>query len=252
VARSLPENTVDAWTAMHLSACGASWIWLPTTNQGATYGGSHPGDIGALLGRRLVIIENKAIEAQREIDFGQNGASQREMLELVEDAGLERIPVEDYPPLGWVFFGLPFTTGAVDGFSWRSFPTWHRLTCPHALEIAGVGSKLRLDELPPVIVTHCPCCGVRAAEPPEHTSLPLDWLAHSCTVGLAGLPLASEEGQLYDQLGGLVAAAQEAMASRYPDVEPALRTNRDLVSELLVELAGVLGASGSTQVVAVL
>ena len=58
MARSLPESTVDAWTAIELARCRSPWIWLPTTTQRASWQGSHAGDVSAVLGGRLVIIEN--------------------------------------------------------------------------------------------------------------------------------------------------------------------------------------------------
>lgn len=138
--RTLPENTVDAWTAVHLAWSGAHWIWLPTPRQGKTREGSHPGDISFLAGRRLVLIENKGIEDDRRIDFGSQ-ADQLTWLKEVEETGLRMVSGQrDFPCLGWVFYGLPMPNSGFKptGLDWPAFPCWHRLVCPHAVTDAGL------------------------------------------------------------------------------------------------------------------
>ncbi len=76
MSRTLPESTVDAWVAISLASQGSDWVWLPTTNQGATSTGSHPGDVSSLSGKRL-LLENKGIEDNDKIDFGQRGRRSR-------------------------------------------------------------------------------------------------------------------------------------------------------------------------------
>lgn len=160
--RTLPENTVDAWTAIHLATTGAEWIWLPTNRMGGTAAGTHPGDVSAVAGRRLIIIENKAIEDGTKIPFGRK-AEQREMLRAVEDSGLTLLANRsDRPCLGWVFYGLPLASSTVlpTGLDWPSFPWFHHLVCPHSLDSHGIKktgavSIEHLKSLRPWRYDHC-------------------------------------------------------------------------------------------------
>ena len=225
MARSLPENTVDAWTAIELARNGARWIWLPTTNQGAARTGSHPGDVSTVLGRRILIIENKGVEARVAIQFGSSGYQQRQFLKRVEDAGLaaaqSNIGPSNLPTLGWVFYGLPLIAGGVDGTDWSQFPSWHFLVCPHDLDHAGLGvTSANLTSVASAVFK--PACidhrlPVLAPFPRLCRPLRLDWLAGAVHRGLAGLPLAGSSSEARSQLRELISAVRGAAES---DIQP--------------------------------
>lgn len=195
--RSLPENTVDAWTAIHLAATGAQWIWLPTTNQGASTGGSHPGDVSMIANRRLVIFENKAVEDGREIPFGSN-AQQRQMLRAVEDVGLSLVSSpSDRPCLGWVFYGLPLTRpgSPPNGLDWPRFPWFQHLMCPHHLDSIGVPATgnsaiSKLETHWHRAIDHCE----QARRPPfPYWPLLLGNYRPLLDMGLIGLPIDAQD-----------------------------------------------------------
>jgi hypothetical protein len=140
--RLIPENTVDGWTAIHLANSGSRWIWLPSNYQQGVERGTHPGDVSALAGRRLLILENKAAEADQMIDFG-NDPRQRRLLRLFEEEGLKLVTAaKERPSLGWVLYGLPCPPAgfAIDGSTWPSFPWFQYLVCPHDLDNWSVSS----------------------------------------------------------------------------------------------------------------
>lgn len=252
MSRSLPENTVDAWTAIQLAFDHAPWIWLPTTNQGATRTGSHPGDISAICGRRLVLIENKGIEAQASIDFGPKGLEQCDYLIAVEEAGIASSGSQTaVPAMGWVLYGLPLMRGATFGSNWQAFPAHQHLVCPHTVRCWGTGLRLTLDDLE--TETHCGACAAHRRQgcvylsgPPFALPLTLDWLRTAVRLELLGLPLETSVDPLFDQLRGLVREArgrfdqQDQVANDYP--EPPDFFNGDNVFELLQELAAMAAA----------
>lgn len=259
MARSLPENTVDAWTAIELARAGASWIWLPTNPQGASWTGSHPGDVSAVAGRRLLLIENKGIEAQTSIDFGDPRSNQRGFLLSVEEVGLSVLPASaPAPPLGWVFYGLPLRTGPVTGTDWRTFSDWHHLYCPHTLDCAGISpARASIDDLRR-IGGSCAChhrrSGVHCIGLNFSPPLTLDWLAYASRIGLAGLPLAGDERRLREQLSGLVDGVREARVEAEPDVDAQNlpTTDADNVLELLQKFAAMTAGRALNRTVGVI
>jgi hypothetical protein len=215
--RSLPENTVDAWTSIKLAAIRASWIWLPTTNQGASWTGGHPGDISSVLGKRLVLIENKGVEDGTAIDFGDNASDQLDYLARVEEEGIRAVAPTDPRLLGWVFYGLPLLGGFVSGSQWKDLPKRHYLICPHLAKT--LGTSLRsvplavVDRVHHDIVVHY--CGSkqtiwRVRPFDAFRRLTLSSLAISCRAGVVGLPLATTSKTLLTQLKALVIAAAAA------------------------------------------
>lgn len=246
MVRSLPENTVDAWTSIELARARSPWIWLPTTNQGSTIQGSHPGDVSAVLGGRLVIVENKGIEAEATVEFGGKWRGQRDYLRKVEEIGLSA--VSDPPPLGWVFFGLPLRSGAVFGSDWQGFPAWHHMSCPHALDVAGIGGSAAVSTLRS-LPQHV---GVHGRTPRPTTSLVyalsdlrLARLALACDLGIAGLPLPGPYDESYSLLRGLVERARGAFAEASSEIDDTAAPpffNGDGLLELLAELAALAGA----------
>lgn len=236
LAQSLPENTVDAWTAIELAKHHARWIWLPTTNQGGTVAGSHPGDVSTLLGRRLVIIENKGVKDNASIAFGGNGHLQRSFLLEVEEAGLRPLPAADVPQIGWVFFGLPLPPGPTTGQDWRSFPSWHHLMCPHTLNKRRVGqtsATMKKIQKKLTIAAH-PHRPVLKGDPAA--PLLLNWLHLACDAGLAGLPFAQDPVQLDGQLRDLLQSAREATRT-LGLAETSVQVPEDTVFDLLGGLA---------------
>lgn len=252
MARSLPENTVDAWTSIELARCGAPWIWLPTTNQGASTGGTHPGDVSSLLGRRLILIENKGIEAEKSIAFGHSSSRQRNYLTAIEDLGLSLLGPSGRPWLGWVFYGLPLREGAVYGADWRSFPDWQHLVCPHTLDQWGVGtSSATIGVLRSNLVSGATCHCSISCSPGCMSSIPftLGSLAYLAGIGLAGLPLAHDESSLFGQVRDLVDGARAA-SLEIADVNVQSQ-DADSVLELLQELASIVGGRGHNRVVGI-
>jgi hypothetical protein len=158
--RTLPENTVDAWTAIHLANIGSNWIWLPTNRSQSSKRGSHPGDVSVGSTGRIVIIENKGIEEGDTIDFGGN-ALQRDFMRVAEESGLALLAEFNRPPLGWIFYGLPSPPAGVhvDARSWPSFPWWARLVCPHDAERGSLPARgqfkiKRLDQAMRCCIDH--------------------------------------------------------------------------------------------------
>ncbi len=221
--RSLPENTVDAWTAIELARQGAVWIWLPTTNQGATRHGEHPGDVSAWLRRRLIVIENKGIEGNRSIAFGSDGAAQRQWLQSVEEKGLRELDHLGLarPPLGWVLYGLPLWAGPVDGTGWTVFPAYHYLACPHDLDHWAIGKTACV--LPKL------CARVRGTEQTNHIdasypaaprvrpALALEHLCREARAGNVGLPLPANPADAGRLLGRIAAAARRQSGEPTPE-----------------------------------
>jgi hypothetical protein len=198
MARTLPENTVDAWTAVSLVAQGVSWLWLPTTRQGAATGGSHPGDQSALLSGRLVLIENKGIEESDTIDIGGN-SNQKPMLLKLQKFG--RLLMAKNPTWrGWVFYGIPTQAGPNASRSWtgrdfKLFPSAHRLVCPcqvpasrrskiHGLGFKDICNCVSTAALPPI-----PQCCVCSSCVGSGGALTLDRLADFAHHGQVGLPM---------------------------------------------------------------
>lgn len=247
MSRTLPESTVDAWTAIELARARSPWIWLPTTNQGASWTGSHPGDVSSLLGARLVIIENKGIEAGTDIDFGSKWQSQHAYLRAVEEVGNSIVSVA--PVLGWVFFGLPLRRGATFGSDWSGFPQWHHLACPHKVHLLTVGRTASISDLQTTFKTH----SVLHLPPGAFVDpfvglfgdLRLSQLASACDLGLAGLQLSSDYSQALGQVRRLVDGARRAWTDA-GDTEsrPAQPPffNGDGILELLDELSALAAA----------
>lgn len=223
MGRSLPEATVDAWTAIALAEARARYIWLPTPHQGATFGGSHPGDVSSVLGARLVILENKGIENHRAIDFGSDWQAQFLYLRWVEEAGINALQDTAKTPVhGWVFYGLPALTKPVDGSDFKNFPKSHLLVCPHELDGLLVSRSRPLPDFvrllrAPVRRDLHPVIG-----PP--TSLPVDRLrlavlGSAIAAGSAGLPVPSEQDSAAAFLTEIVRQARDGMRELRLDLD---------------------------------
>ena len=262
MARSLPENTVDAWASIALSRQGSPWIWLPTTNQGGTLSGSHPGDISTVLGRRLILIENKGIEDGFEIDFGSDGRNQRDFLRNVEESGLLWLRTAGTttrpPALGWVFYGLPLLGGPVNGTGWSRFGSSHSLLCPHDADSAGLGDRsatlgnafaawaraTATDHTSPGLVDrHRKCASLR-----------LNDLLRATHFDLVGLPIERSAGRASLQIRHLVAAAY-AISVSSETTDPGSQDEAEpetSILDLLTRFASAAQQDGQHLVAAVL
>lgn len=193
MVRSLPESTVDAWTAVSLAQQGAETIWLPTTNAGASTGGSHPGDVSAVSSDRLLVLENKGIESLHQIDFGKK--HQRQSLQLANLQTFGQWLVCDPTWLGWVFYGVPMRSGPSNRIPWngghfRQFPKSQRMLCPHeARRLRGRTQGLSVIRAQAMMCNECH--DVDTVNPPTQ---PLT-LAH-----VGGLALAGRVGLPFDHL----------------------------------------------------
>lgn len=210
MVRTLSEQTVDAWTAIELARQGSRWIWLPTTNAGATSSGTHPGDVSTTISGRLVLIENKGIEAYRSIDLGPDYIAQRQLLTDLQDWGARVVlgsgaGGHDRPWYGWVFYGLP------SGRRWRGdqyslFGAWQRLVCPHRLSSTGrnvVALRRGVRAFRPCVHA-CPLCFRPASCSCVDigTDLTLDRLSGLAALGLVGLPLDTAGRRILGLLQG--------------------------------------------------
>lgn len=204
MARSLPENTVDAWTAVSLAQQGAQTIWLPTTNAGASTGGSHPGDVSAVTSARLLVLENKAIESFHQIDFGKK--HYRQSLQLANLQTFGQWLVGDPNWLGWVFYGTPMRQGPSNRVPWngghfRQFPKSQRMLCPHAAHRFH-GQRQDLSVIRSQAMMCNECHDVDTINPPTS---PLT-LAH-----VGGLALAGRVGLPFDRLSSSAVSFLESI-----------------------------------------
>lgn len=250
MARSLPENTVDAWTSIGLAKHGAKYIWLPTTNQGATAGGYHPGDVSTVAGRRLIVIENKGIEDESHIHLGTNWQIQHRYLRRVEEVGIALLRDPSMvPPLGWVFYGLPALAGSVDGTMFGTFPASHLLVCPHEVGAWPGLPSVGLHELSEVLRRPCdrglhPGPGSPAALPVRH--LTLATLMSASVQKAAGLPFPADPGMALDMLRDLVWRTRTAVIEADLDVDPGQFTSDGVDAHALLRALGRMISVGST------
>ncbi len=171
MARSLPESTVDAWSAISLAAQGVQWLWLPTTVKGGAVKGDHPGDVSTISEGRLILIENKGIENSDSIDYGRN-KHQSALLKDLQALG-HKIMNNTPDWRGWVFYGLPTekgpgTTSPWAGTDFLDFPQRHRLVCPCQV-------NLRHHSLAVVARLPKSCDCISSAAKPQPHEKPLPW-----------------------------------------------------------------------------
>ncbi len=171
-----------------MASQGAKCIWLPTTRNGATYGGGHPGDVSTSLSSRLVVVESKAVEGEKKYDFGGKHKDQNKLLIRLQEVGQQIIKQQKDTSLGWIAYGLP-KLKRWRSTDFRQFPVEHYLLCPHDLK----GSPTEIADLPAASET-CGYCRLRvqpigllqAAVVPPPT---LDNLLQMTTAGIFGLRL---------------------------------------------------------------
>jgi len=236
----LPENTVDAWTAIHLAQTGTQWIWLPTANQQSPRTGSSPWDLEARRGSRLLIIESKGVIGRDSITFGRN-ARQRRFLSSLEEAGLQLVNPKERPRHGWVLYGLPFApyTSLIDGTSWSGFPLWHHLACPHDLELWGIPetgqrSARNITREMTQLTDHT--TDPYSAAIPNGTDAPmtLAWYGHLMDQGLIGLPIPSNNSTV-SFLTDLIGTARSQSEEFGYDLPVWDRSREPTPANLLVE-----------------
>jgi hypothetical protein len=131
-------------------------LWLPTTRQGKTNQGSHPGDQSVTSAGRLIIIENKGIENGDSVVLGKTkaagGISQKEMLLDLQKLG-RALMSNLVGWRGWVFFGMPTAQAPVGKDPWNgrdflAYPATHRLFCPCQITFKSTSKLTAIAALP--------------------------------------------------------------------------------------------------------